>query len=444
MKFRELVSMQTTLNEEDQMFFEEIASNNFFWDPIVSIKKSKNKTYDFTVPETHTFLQNCILGSNTGGSAILISTPSGVGTLFHEVWAGAKDGKNQFLPIELPWTVHPERDEDWFEDQKQAIIAAQGERGIFQELLCDFVSSGDTFIKGDAMDHILKSIQEPIAIKTYGRDEVWIWKHPESNHKYILSADVARGDGDDFSAFHIIDVDADEVVADFKGKSPPDKFAEIMIEAAQRYNFALICQEKNNVGVAAAIKLKDSGYKNLYYEKFMKNIYMSYMTQDIGDELPGFTTTANTREQILSKLENTLRNKNIRVRSKRLYEELQTFIWKNNKPQAQKNYNDDLIIALALGCNLYESAGRTAYGSGEEEWALIQGMSRNQNYSQPFRQQESHTSDGFFKTPNHNNLDPRNDPRNHIERQRVKSLWGQKKTHNYNESYWRQFDWLFK
>lgn len=381
----------------------------------------------------------------TGGQAIFFSSPSGVGTLFHKMWIDANDGKNDFYPIELPWTVHPERDEKWFREQRKGIIAAKGERGVAQELLCSFAASGDTFLKGDALDALHKAIKKPIDYIVHGRYETWVWKRPEGSHKYILCADVARGDGDDFSAFHVINTSTDEIVADYKGKPPPDRFAEIMIEIATSYNNALICQELNNVGVAAAIKLKDSGYKNLYYQKFMKNIYMSYVTQDIGDELPGFTTTANSREQILSRLENTLRNKKIKVYSKRLYEELQTFIWKGNKPQAQKGYNDDMVISLAIGCNLYESSG-VAYGDGANEWAMLQGISRdvkNFDRSNPAgpTQDPGQTSDGFFSTPQDPNQGA--DARSQIEKARVKSLWGQKKTHDYNDPYWRTFDWMF-
>ena len=128
------------------------------------------------------------------------------------------------------------------------------------------------------------------------------------------------------------------MVADFKGKLPPDKFADLLMEVnLYMYNNALICQELNSVGVACAIKLKSSEYTNLFYEKF-QNMYMSYMSQDVEDEFPGFTMGQNTRAELLAKLEATIRNKKIKLYSKRLFEELQTFIWKNNKAQAQKGY----------------------------------------------------------------------------------------------------------
>jgi hypothetical protein len=175
---------------------------------------------------------------STGGSVILISSPSGVGTLFHDIWIGAQKGENDFFPIELPWTVHPERDQKWFDKEKKALIQAKGERGLAQELLCSFMSSGDTFLKGDVMDAVFKGIEDPMEKRPHGRFESWIWKKPEADHKYIIGADVARGDGDDYSSFHIIDTNSEEIVADFLGKQPPDKFAEILVQYAQEYNMA--------------------------------------------------------------------------------------------------------------------------------------------------------------------------------------------------------------
>lgn len=321
---------------------------------------------------------------SVGGSAILISSPSGVGTFFHKMWVGAKkdqnnrkEGENGFMPIELPWTVHPEHDEKWFQTMRASIVAAKGERGVSQELLCAFQSSGDTFLKGDTLDYMQGLMADPSNIQPFEKDEVWIWKAPQPGETYVIGADVARGDGEDYSAFNIACVSTSEIVADFRGKPPPDRFAELLITYGNLYNTALICQELNNVGVAAAIKLKESGYTNLYYEKFMKNMYMSYVTKDVGDELPGFTTNPNTRVEMLAKLENTLRNKNIKVYSKRLFEEFQTFVWKGNKPQAQKGYNDDLVMSLAITCQMYEaSATKDQFEDVNMAMALLKGMTR--------------------------------------------------------------------
>lgn len=400
---------------------------------------------------------------STGGSAILISSPSGVGTLFHRIWTGAHDdqnnrgeGKNEFFPIELPWTVHPEHDQKWFEEQKAGLIEAVGERGVAQELLCSFHASGDTFVKTDVMDNLFKNIKDPIekiGVGVSGRDEAWIWKHPESDHRYVIGADVARGDGADYSAFNIIDIETDEVVCDFKGKCQPDKFAEYLIQFAEQFNNATICQELNNVGVVAAIKLKESGYTNLYYEKHQKNMYMSYMSEDIGDELPGFTTTQNSRIEILSKLSNGVRNRKLKLYSKRLYEELQTFIWKGDKPQAQKGYNDDLVMALAIASNLYESTSKNMYSSTEDAMAMLAGISHTEHAmdsntgklsTRDEQRRSDITGDGFFANPNKkdNNFLRSTEHSKKVESNKHMSL-RPKNTHNYKDQAWDTFRWVF-
>jgi hypothetical protein len=241
------------------------------------------------------------------------------------------------------------------------------------------------------MDNLFKAVAPPDNIQPLERDEIWIWKEPVPGHAYIIGADVARGDGEDYSAFCILDSNTSEVVADFKGKPPPDKFADLLMAYGYLYNTALICQELNNVGVAAAIKLKDDKYPNLFYEKFMKNMHMKFDHSLIGNELPGFTTNPNTRVEMLAKLENIIRNGEILLYSKRLYEELQTFIWKGNKPQAQKGYHDDLVMALAMACQMFEATAKAGpqYSSIEEAMALLKGMSRENKTMNSFTGQQT-------------------------------------------------------
>ncbi len=58
---------------------------------------------------------------STGGSCIALSTPNGVGGWFHKQWVGAEDGTNEFNPINLHWTVHPERDQTWRDEQDKIL-----------------------------------------------------------------------------------------------------------------------------------------------------------------------------------------------------------------------------------------------------------------------------------------------------------------------------------
>lgn len=284
---------------------------------------------------------------STGGRAIILSTPNGVGGQYYDLYVKAESGENEFHPIKLPWDVHPERDEAWFEKESKNLTQQQ----VAQELLCDFSASGDTFLTIDDIEYLRSLIRNPI--EKWGPEMgVWVWKYPMPGHSYIVSADVARGDGADYSTFHVIDTNESEIVAEFKGKSPPDQFAIVLNEAALRYNKALLCPESNTYGYALLMKLSELRYPNLYFEK--QSDRYAFMYGDGSISKAGFSTQGPSRAKILTKLEEIVRNKNIRSYSSRLYDEMKTFIWKNNKAQAMKDKNDDLVMSLAIGVWLFE------------------------------------------------------------------------------------------
>ena len=90
----------------------------------------------------------------TGGNAILISSPNGVGGLYYRLWVEAEAGTNEFNPIRLPWTVHPEHDEAWFIKETRNLP----KRKVSQEYLCDFITSGDTFLQSEDLEDLRSMI----------------------------------------------------------------------------------------------------------------------------------------------------------------------------------------------------------------------------------------------------------------------------------------------
>lgn len=317
-------------------------TDQFYWDEIISIENSVAQTYDFTVPGSHTFLQNLILGSNTGGSAIIISTPNGVGGTYYKLWTDATSQQNDFNTINLPWWVHPEHDQAWFDKESKGF----SKKRISQEFLCDFISSGDTFLQPTEMDYLREMIDAPIR-KEGPAHGVWIWVDPKPDQRYVISADVSRGDSADFSTFHIINVDTCEVVAEYMGKIPPDKLADLLAEYGKKYNTALLCPERNTFGYFTCVKLRDMPYKRLYYRNTSGDPF-EYISND-PEAVPGFETQGNTRPQILAKLEEVIRNKVVKIYSQRFYDQMQSFVWSGSKAQASKDSHDDLILCLAIG-----------------------------------------------------------------------------------------------
>jgi hypothetical protein len=307
---------------------------------------------------------------STGGRVILLSTPNGVGGQYHKLYVGAESGSNEFNPIKIPWDAHPERDNEWF----KATTANLSKRQVSQEYLCDFATSGETFLTGEDIDWVRSLVQSPV--ERMGPDRnVWVWKYPLSDHNYIVSADIARGDSKDFSTFHIIDSSAGEVVAEYKGKIPPDRFGDILNEFGIMYNKALLIPENNSYGYATIVRLRDLGYPRMYHNKRKGTYIGDYVpAQDINTA--GFTTSGKSRNQILTKLEEVIRNKSLKIYSSRFSEEIKTFAWKGAKAQAAKGYNDDLVMSLAIGVWVYDASDTYGHDSNILNEAMLKAMSR--------------------------------------------------------------------
>lgn len=307
---------------------------------------------------------------STGGRAIILSTPNGAKGQYHDLYIKAELGENDFNPIRLPWNVHPERDEQWFEKETRAM----NRRQIAQELLCDFLASGDTFVHVDQIELVREWLADPIM--RGGHDmNVWIWQAPMSMHKYIMGADTARGDSQDYSTFHVLDTETGEVVAEYKGRLRPDQFGELVDRYGRMYNNALLVVENNSYGYSTLMKLKDLGYPRIFSDKQRGPVYIGdyIQTEDV-DNL-GMTTSSKTRPQLLTKLEEVIRNKQIRIRSRRFHDEMKTFVWHNGKAQAEKGKHDDLIMSLALTTWVFDTSELYSGHSQALNAAMLAGMS---------------------------------------------------------------------
>lgn len=218
---------------------------------------------------------------------------------------------------------------------------------------CNFVASGDTFLSQDDFDYLQQQVSFPI--RKMGEDHgVWVWREPDPCRRYIISADISRGDSGDFSTCHVIDTETVEVVAEYKGKIPPDKMADVMMDLGRKYNTALLCPENNTFGYTTAIRLRDLGYPRLYYASMKSDVFTFKLADR--DETPGFNTQAKSRIQVLSKLEEVIRNKVLKIHSSRFNEEIKAFVWHGARAQASKDSNDDLVMSLAIGVWILDTA----------------------------------------------------------------------------------------
>ena len=315
---------------------------------------------------------------STGGKAIILSTPNGVGNFFHKTWISSKEGKNKFNTINLPWHLHPERDEDWRDEQTKL----HGVKGAAQECDCSFTTTGHTVLDVDTLKWIRENgVKDPIE-KRWMDQSFWIWEPPDFSKSYLICADVARGDGGDKSAFHVIDMESVTQVAEYKGLMDTKSYGHMLVSVASEYNNAILVVENNNVGWAALQPIIDSGYPNTFYSSTDLQ-YVDLERQSSGkinrsekNMVPGFTTTTKTRPLIVSKLEMYFRDKSLKVNSVRLCEELSVFIWNSSKAEAMSGYNDDLVTSLGMGLWVRDTALRLRRESGEYNKVLIDGINK--------------------------------------------------------------------
>jgi len=283
---------------------------------------------------------------STGGRCIALSTPNGVGGWFYKTYIDAESRRNDFNPTRLLWDIHPDRDQIWYEKETKNMSSRQ----ISQELECSFNASGETVIHSDDIKFIEQNIKEPKYRTGFDRN-LWIWEEYRSENSYMITADVARGDGKDYSVFHVFKLETAEIVAEYQGKVTPDVFSNILFDAGKEYGNCLLVVENNSVGFAVLEKLKESNYPNIYYSIKSTHEYIDQLTAEYkSNSVAGFTTSLKTRPIIVAKMEEFVRNKLITTYSSRLYNEFKTFIWYNGKAQAMRSENDDLIMSFAIGC----------------------------------------------------------------------------------------------
>jgi len=292
----------------------------------------------------------------TGGGCIALSTPYGTGGWFHQTWVKAEAKENEFLPIKLPWFVHPERDEEWRKRQDELLgdprIAAQ-------ECDCDFSTSGDIVFYSEWLDFIKETtIKEPLERRGVDQN-LWIWQPADYSRDYLITADVARGDSKDYSACHVIDIETNVQVAEYKGQMPPKEFGYFLTGLATEYNNAMLVVENANIGWATLDAIIERQYNNLYYSPKSDTITAeSYLRVYEGNSemTPGFTMSMRTRPLVINKFREFVGDRSTTIQSKRLLEEMKVFIWKNGRPEAQTGYNDDLVMSFGIAMFLRDTS----------------------------------------------------------------------------------------
>ena len=280
--------------------------------------------------------------SGKSTKVIMVSTPHGMNH-FYRYWHDAEKGKNEYIPTDVHWSEVPGRDEKW----KRQTIANTSEQQFKIEFECEFLGSIDTLI---APSKLRTLVYENPQTSNAGLD---VYVDPVQKHDYVITVDVARGVGEDYSAFVVVDITQfpHKVVAKYRNNDiKPMLFPNIIWEIAKKYNNAFVLCEVNDIG--------DQVASILNYDLEYQNLLMCSMRgragQIVGQGFSGKKTQLGVKMSKTVKKVGALNLKTMIEESKLLFSdyeiisELTTFISKSNSFEAEEGCNDDLAMCLVI------------------------------------------------------------------------------------------------
>ena len=330
--------------------------------------------------------------SQTGGHAIVLSTPLNIGDWFHETWSKAVSGAelvhdkedrevwkgtgtNEFHPIKLHWELHPERDQVWRNRQSNKLP----EKKAAREYDCKFEASGTSVVDLNRIQEIERgdvsnSFKE---VNIYGSPDLRIWNMPREAENYIVSSDVARGDEDgDWSTIQVFSVEHVEQMAEYKGHVHPSELGKIIMKIGKMYNNALAVVERNNYGFTTLQRMIDDGYENtLYSSSDYKIVEVAQEIDSNKKVYPGLKTTSKTRPLMVNKFEEYMRKGYATIYSRRLTEEMKTFVWKTHtRAEHMQGFHDDLIFAAMFAFWTRDTALRIFGSQNQSQSSMVSSI----------------------------------------------------------------------
>ena len=280
--------------------------------------------------------------SGKSTKVIIISTPNGMNH-FYKMWEDARRGKNDYVTNEVHWSQVPGRDAKW----KEETIKNTSPRQFAQEFECDFLGSADTLISPAKLQNI--PFHDPIKSNA-GLD---VYKRAEKDHEYIITVDVARGIGGDYSAFIVFDITTMpyQIVAKYRNNEiKPVLFPSVIFQVAKEYNNPYILVEVNDIG--------DSIAATLNYDLEYPNVLMCAMRgragQVVGQGFSGSKTQLGVKMSVTVKkigcanLKAIIEEDKLLFNDFQIFQELTTFVQKKQAWEADEGYHDDLVMCMVL------------------------------------------------------------------------------------------------
>lgn len=317
--------------------------------------------------EVYTAISMSVAG---GGITVIISTPKGVGNLFHRLWTAAKESllvhvkkpedqeaKSAFRPVVIHWSQMPHEEFkrrgfsdalSWYKHMRAKVAQRGGERAVAQELDLSFLTSGNTINPKLIQKLIDNSIEmsKDLEPRTLSNGLV-IVQPPIKDVKYVLGIDTSEGIGEDYQFFHIHRADNGQIVGYFASNTTSiGQFASIVRETGKLYNNAYLMIERNNHGHVLLSKFIEDG---LYPEHLVFNRYDVTKFKFMSG-YKGWQSSQTSRNYLITSLFSWLDEMADSIHLPLLTaEEFKTFVNNNGKWEAQRGFHDDGIISLALG-----------------------------------------------------------------------------------------------
>jgi len=273
-----------------------------------------------------------VISSGKDTKVIITSTANGIGNMYHNVWEGAVQGTNQYKPFRVDWWDVPGRDEDW----KNATVSNTSQLQFDQEFGNTFFGTGDTLISADCL---LEQRQED-PIRALEGGSVLIYKEPEKNHQYVMTVDVSKGRGQDYSTFNVIDITTKpfEQVAVYRNNTiSPLLFPNVIYKYAIVYNEAYVVIESNDQG-----SLVTNG---LYHELEYEHLHMESLIK--ADRI-GIEMNRKVKRIGCSAIKDILEAKKLIIKDTNTILEMSTFVARGQSYEASEGNHDDLMMNLVL------------------------------------------------------------------------------------------------
>jgi len=282
------------------------------------------------------------ISSGQSTKVIIVSTPRGMNH-FYRMWHDSEKGKNEYVPTDVHWSEVPGRDQVW----KEQTIANTSEAQFKVEFECEFLGSVNTLINPAKLRNLV--YEDPIQ-RNAGLD---IYEKPRKDHNYLMTVDVARGLGNDYSAFVVFDITEFpyKIVAKYRNNEiKPMLFPNVIQDTLKGYNNAWVLIEVNDIGEQVANIL----HYDLEYENMLMAAMRGRAGQVVGHGFSGkksqmgVRTTAQVKKLGCSNLKTLLEDDKLLTLDYDIISELTTFAQKHNSFEAEEGCNDDLAMCLVI------------------------------------------------------------------------------------------------